>query len=238
MRRCHWVAVAGALRLVAVQHVLEHRRRHKIQCDLELCHVQVLVASSASAIIEGRNDGGKRKARHHEVRISPIRIRRGTIWPACQPGHTTQGRQYWAKARLPRIGPTPQHRCAEEDDIRLQLAQFVVAQPHFSMVPGVKFSVTRSAQATEAFHNIDGLRMGHVEAKRICWRYSWHNSHYDSVHALATKGGECAACPVRPRLDTHHRSAVFHQVTGGHGPAATQQKSKTFSPSSGRMSIP
>src|SRR5262252_5427111 len=55
------MAVAGALWLAPAQSVVKHRWRQKIQRHLELCHVQVLAASAAPAIIEGRDNGGKRK---------------------------------------------------------------------------------------------------------------------------------------------------------------------------------
>ena len=231
MRRCRCMAITSALWLVTIQHILEHRRRHKIQRCLELGHVQVLATSGAPAIIEGRDDGGKRKARHHEVRIGPIRIRRGAIWPARQPGHATQGRQHRSKARLPRIGPPPpQHRRAEENDIRLQLAQLIVAQPPF--LHGTRGKILRHqvSPAHKAFHNIDGFRMGHVEAKSvfagvivgIIATTIWSTP-------LAAKGrGIVQRVRVRMRLDTHHRSAIFHQVTGGHGSRSNPAKIQNF----------
>src|SRR5262245_33498056 len=108
------MAVAGALWLAPAQSVAKHRWRQKIQRHIELCHVQVLAASTATTIIEGRDNGGKRKAWHNEVSLRPVGIRRGAIGPARQFGHAAQGREHWAKARLPRIGPSsPQHRRAE-----------------------------------------------------------------------------------------------------------------------------
>src|SRR5262245_19082875 len=128
----------------------------------------MLAASGAPAVIEGRDNGGKQKARHYEVRISPIRIRWSTIWPACQPGHATQGREHWSKARLSRIGPPPpQHRRAEETDLRLQRAQLVVAQPPLLHRTRRKILGHQVSPGHKAFYNIDRFRMGHVEAKSV-----------------------------------------------------------------------
>src|SRR5262249_22695295 len=85
------MAIAGALWLTPAQRIVKHEWRQKIQRHLELCHIQVLATSGASAIIEGRDDSGQRKARHNEVSIRPVRIRWGAIRPARQSCHATQG---------------------------------------------------------------------------------------------------------------------------------------------------
>src|SRR5712692_3424298 len=72
--------------------------------------------------------------------------------------------------------------------------------------------------------------MGHVEAKSV-FAGVIVGIIATTIRStpIAAKGrGIVQRVRVRLRLNTHHRSAVFHQVTGGHGACSNPTKIQNF----------
>src|SRR5207248_7489395 len=82
----------------------------------------------------------------------------------------------------------------------------------------------------EALDNVDSLGMAHVEAKGVFAGIvvGIIATTIGSMPRAAKGRGIVQRVRVRLRLDTHHCSAVFHQITSGHGSRSNPTKIQHF----------
>src|SRR5918995_2060522 len=128
----------------------------------------MLSASGASPVIQGGDDGRYGKTRHQEVGVGAIGIGWHTIRPAGEPGHPAQRGEDGTKTRLLRIWPPPpEHRGAEEDDVRLDLAQIFVPQAPVLEGSRGKILGDEVGPGDQALDELARLWMDHVHAHAI-----------------------------------------------------------------------